>query len=49
MPEPPEAPRPTAPDLPRWSFWLRCLWVMLQLLAAYMVADRGNQFFYQRF
>jgi hypothetical protein len=37
------------PDMPWWVFYLRCTWVVLQLIAAYLLANQVSPFFYQRF
>ncbi len=35
--------------IPWWEFGLRCIWVVLQFLAAYCLANQVSPFFYQRF
>lgn len=37
------------PDMPWWMFFLRCAWIVLQLIAAYCLANQVSPFFYQRF
>jgi hypothetical protein len=32
-----------------WEFGLRCVWVVIELAAAYCLADQVSPFFYQRF
>jgi hypothetical protein len=39
---------PTA-DAPRWALYLRAVGVVLQLIAAYCLANQLSPFFYQRF
>ncbi len=42
--------RPSSADgIPWWEFGLRCLWIALQLAAAYFLANKVDPFFYQRF
>lgn len=36
-------------DMPWWQFYLRCTWIVLQLIVAYCLADQVSPFFYQRF
>jgi hypothetical protein len=35
--------------IPWWEYGLRCIWVVLQLFAAYCLANEVSPFFYQRF
>ena len=37
------------PDMPWWQFFLRCLWIAVQLIAVYCLANQVGPFFYQRF
>ena len=37
------------PDMPARTFYLRCLWIVVQILAAYCLANQVSPFFYQRF
>jgi hypothetical protein len=37
------------PDMPLWMFYLRCVWILLQIIAAYCLANEVSPFFYQRF
>lgn len=37
------------PEMPVSTFYLRCLWVVIQLVTAYWFANRVSPFFYQRF
>jgi hypothetical protein len=41
----------SSPDepIPWWEFGLRCVWIVLQLMAAYCLANQVSPFFYQRF
>lgn len=32
-----------------WMFYLRCIWIVLQLVAVYCLAHQASPFFYQRF
>jgi hypothetical protein len=36
-------------DIPLRSFYLRVLWVVMQLIAAYSLSNQVSPFFYQRF
>lgn len=36
-------------DMTFWEFLLRSVWVVLQISAAYCLADQVSPFFYQRF
>ncbi len=36
-------------DMPWWMFYLRCIWIVVQLAAAYCLANQVSPFFYQRF
>lgn len=38
-----------SPDVPARSFYLRVLWVVVQLIAAYSLSNQVSPFFYQRF
>ena len=37
------------PGMPAWKFYLRCAWIVVQIVAAYCLANQVNPFFYQRF
>jgi hypothetical protein len=37
------------PDIPVSTFYLRCLWVVVQLAAAFCFANEASPFFYQQF
>jgi hypothetical protein len=37
------------PELPAWKFYLRCLWVVVQVVAAYWFSSQVSPFFYQQF
>ena len=37
------------PEIAVGTFYLRCLWVVIQLVAAYIFAERVSPFFYQQF
>jgi hypothetical protein len=37
------------PDIGLPVFWLRCLWVVIQLVAVYCLTNEASPFFYQRF
>jgi hypothetical protein len=39
----------SAEQMPWWEFGMRCIWVVLQLAAAYCLANEVSPFFYQRF
>jgi hypothetical protein len=50
MNEPLDADATVADDgLSAGRFWLRILWIAVQLIVAFWFAQRGNLFFYQRF
>jgi hypothetical protein len=36
-------------DISGWTFYLRALWIVVQLIAAYCLANQVSPFFYQRF
>jgi hypothetical protein len=36
-------------ELPAWQFWLRSLWIIVMIVAAYCMANQVSPFFYQRF
>jgi hypothetical protein len=38
-----------ASDIPVWLFYARALWVVVQLIAVYCLANQVSPFFYQRF
>ena len=40
--------RPVA-EIPAREFYLRCLWVVVRLVAAYWFASKVSPFFYQQF
>jgi hypothetical protein len=37
------------PSIPIWRFYLRCIWIAMQLIAVYCLANQVSPFFYQRF
>lgn len=37
------------PELPAGGFYLRCLWVVVRLIAAYWFSSHVSPFFYQQF
>jgi len=37
------------PEMSASAFYLRCLWVVVQLVAAYCFANEASPFFYQQF
>ena len=37
------------PELPAWKFYLRCVWVVAQLITAYWFSSHVSPFFYQQF
>lgn len=37
------------PDIPVAAFWIRCFWVVVQLVAVYCLTNQASPFFYQRF
>jgi hypothetical protein len=37
------------PEIPVGTFYLKCLWIVIQLVAAYWFSSRVSPFFYQRF
>ncbi len=36
-------------EIPCWTFYGRCAWVVIQLMTAYWFANQVSPFFYQRF
>jgi hypothetical protein len=37
------------PEMSASEYYLRCLWVVVQLVAAYCFANEASPFFYQQF
>lgn len=37
------------PGMPARRFYARCVWIVVQILAAYCLANQVSPFFYQRF
>jgi hypothetical protein len=37
------------PEIPASEFYVRCLWVVVRLIAAYWFANKVSPFFYQQF
>lgn len=36
-------------DMPCWQFYLRLVWIVIQLFLAYVMAAKASLFFYQAF